>query len=110
PKRAAHLVLGRDYIGQIIGYQLIGGTRNEELVVAVDADHDGRQVGEEFGQLRERRVDDRALFLAFDRQHDDVAVREWNNVGGAGNGDAAQDHFAHLDLRRNDHVDRQVIP
>src|SRR5690606_34681863 len=109
PKRAAYLVLGRDHIGQVTRYQLIGGTRNEELVVAVDANHDGRQVGEEFGQLRERRVDDRAFFLAFDRQHDDVTVRERNNIGGAGNGDAAQDHFAHFDLRRNDHINRQVI-
>ena len=61
------------------------------------------------GQLAQRRVDDRAFLGADHADQADQPVGERDHVERAGHLQPPGDRLGHLDLRRDDHVDRHVL-
>ncbi len=108
-QRAHHLLARAHDIDLVADQHGIGRARHEQIAAAHDADDDRLQVGKQLGELRQRRIDHRAVLVAADADHDHLAIGELDRVEGAGQLKTAQHHTADLDLRRDDHVDRQVL-
>ena len=77
--------------------------------VADDANDDDTQLGEQFGQLPQRRIDYRTRFGTANPNDTDFVVGERDHVERAGNGKAPADRQRDFDFGRNDHVDRHVV-
>ncbi|MNL81022.1 hypothetical protein D3C87_2080190 [compost metagenome] len=72
--------------------------RHDQLAVAEDAGHGCLQIGKQFAQLLQRRVDHRAIFHALDRQHGDAVVGKAHDIRRARERYAPQHQSPDLDL------------
>ena len=98
-----------NHVGEIADPQLIGRVRREHAVVSPDSDDGRSKIREEFGKLLQRRVHERAVLAAFDRDHRHAVLREANRVRRARKRDTAQHHAPDLELGRDHDIDRHVL-
>ena len=108
-QRPLHPFRRRHHIDGVACNHMVAGTRDEHRFVPQDADDSGVQVGEQFRQLPQRRIDDRAILAAIDAENRDLLVGERDGLGRSGLCHPTQHHLADLDLGRDDHVDRHVF-
>ncbi len=71
----------------------------EHLAIAIDRDHDHVEIGEQFGQLLQRRVDDGTALIEPHADHLHLSLGEGNRIEGAGNLKTSFDGPGHLDFR-----------
>ena len=83
--------------------------RHQHFAIAPDPGHGGTQIGKQFGELRQRRVDYRTIFVAVDRHHRDPVLRKKHHVASARQRDPSKDHIADFHFGGNDDVDGQVV-
>ena len=98
-----------DEIHFVADQHLIVTARHNQFVAAHDAENDDIEVGENFGQLPERRVDDRATILTAHRDDAQQAIAKGQHIEGAGHLKAPLDGARDFDLGRYDQVDGQMI-
>ena len=91
------------------GEMIVTG-RHEEVIVARDADADQMKIGEQIGELAERRIEDWAILRrSAPRSGERWSVGKGDDRGGARHFEAGGDRFRDLAFRRDDEVDRQML-
>ena len=71
--------------------------------------HHRLKIGEQLGELAQRRIDHRAVLFAFNGDHQHFAIGKANRILRPRHGHAREHHFANLHLGGDDHVDGQML-
>ena len=100
--------MAKDIAG-VTNKELVLGFRRKQRAITAHPDDNGAQRREQIGQLSQRRVHDRAVFVDLDTDQMGHPVHKGLCIEGCGGRKPLQGRIRHLFLRRDYNVDRHVI-
>ena len=106
---ARHLIAVDDEIDLVAGQHLVVPRGHDGTVFAHEPDDDDIEVGEQLGELPERRIDQGTGILAAHAQQLHLVVGQGNHLERPGHLEAPRHRAGHFDLGRDDDVDGHVV-
>ena len=100
---------GGDHVDLVVAVELVAGLGHEQPLAAAHPDHHGRQRREQLGELAQRRVQHRAGPVEADADQLRLVVEEALDVERGRRGQPLHHRVGDRILRRDHHVDRQVV-